>query len=114
LYIKFHSYPNGQDLLFLHDAMMLLSPASSRQLVFATRQIAVGDKSRSHAMRADRPDSPIYVALVLALIAAIASAPRSVNTPPAAQIRSLQAIFPEAGTFAAAQGEPPEVGAPRL
>jgi hypothetical protein len=52
-----------------------------------------------------------YIALVLALIAAVASAPRpGVSSSFAAILQppSSLLIFPEASTFAAARGKPPE------
>jgi hypothetical protein len=54
----------------------------------------------------------VYVALVLAVVAAIASFPWPSDPSEPAWTQWLPNAYPEAGTFAAAVGEPPEMGVP--
>ncbi len=63
-------------------------------------------------MKADLSDSHVYVALVLAFVAAITTSLRADASSSASTMKFLLTAFPEAGTFAAAQGEPPEVSVP--
>jgi hypothetical protein len=63
-------------------------------------------------MKADRSDSHVYVALILAFVAAITSTVHTHISSPVAATKFLLTAFPEAGTFAAAQGEPAEVSVP--
>ncbi len=57
-------------------------------------------------------DSHVYVALILAAAAAIASAPGMTNFGHLAQGVRLPPVSAESATFASATGEPPDLAAP--
>lgn len=59
-------------------------------------------------MQNEQTDNHVYVALVLAVIAAVASTPHLSQSFHTMLMQPLPTVFPEAANFAAAGGDAPE------
>jgi hypothetical protein len=63
-------------------------------------------------MQNEQTDNHVYVALVLAVIAAVASTPHLGRSFHTMLMQPLAPVFPEAANFAAAGGDAPETAVP--